>query len=225
MLAREVPYTVIQKFLQERGLKLSTMTISRHKNKCLQNAKVVVARAITNKEARDRVANDSGGRTEAKRVERTIINANPAYAPTPAAQAKQRQWEKYLEELKEDADVLNELLWLMAVSKERVSRAIAEETNSGLILSTTNSAINGYSKLVYNFHDITSGMDNLQRLRYIQLVQLLNHILCNSDVSDRTRFELLQLLEDEKVKAEIRQQIQEQAENEQKTQESADLGS
>jgi len=210
MLSKGVPYSVIVKWAHDRAFDLSSMTVSRHKNRCLAGAKTATARAVVATKQKKRT--DKTGRKAAKRLERVIVNANPNYTSDDAYVEKGKSYERYVKQLQGDIDILNELLWTMGVSKERVDRAIQEETNSGLVLATTGSALKDYGNLLSKFHDITSGMDSLQQIRYVQLVQMLNLILCNSAVSDRTRFELMELLQDQQLKRELEEQVAQQQE-------------
>lgn len=205
MLARNTPYSVIVSYLKDRNFSVSEMTVSRHKRKCLKNIKTNTVRVL--KATRVKRDRDADGSKEAKRIDQVIQGSRIVAASSASTKAAQQSYLIHLKKMKEDIDILNELLYVLAVSKDRVERALAEEHATGLIMNTTATAIKNYEGALKDFHEITSGMDSLQKLRYVQLVQMINAILCSTTISDRTRYELLALMEDEDARKRMLEQI------------------
>jgi len=218
MLGKSVPYSVIEAFLKDKGFLVSAMSISRHKNRCLANAKVNVRR-VTHREAAKQTPNNKDGtkRGKTKRVETLIQGPQKGWNENPTNvrgqvckdefENRQRVWEAEIERMKEDFDILTEFVYLISVAKDRVDRGVQEERRSSLVLATTGAAIKDYGVLLDKFNTITAGMDSIARLKYIQLIQMFNALFCNSKLSDRSRFELMSLLDDPDTKKELEDQI------------------
>jgi len=210
MLSRRVAYRLIKAFLKERAYEISEMAISRHKRNCLEKgAKAVVRRVATRSKARTKKAatDDAEQTRDARRQELVIRSTMPDNAPASSRPDRQRRFVRYLKKMKEDVDVFSESIWLLALSKDRVERAIEEEIDTGLVISTTGQAIKEYGWLLRQFHEMSQGLDSLAKLRYVQMIQLLNTIIGSAKLSDRTRFEIMGLLQDPEAKGEIEAQV------------------
>ena len=203
MLDSSMPYPVIVEFLKTKGIEISTMTVSRHKNNCLegkkkpkqlQKGKAKAAQSKAKKKVKKASKKDKD-----KRLQDTfdaIDSASNDNLPIDERRRRLRVFREKMDELEEDCDVIGELRDLLLMHKSRVLMAMAEEEESGLILGTTSSAMKEYKDALKLYKDATEGMDSLQQLRYAQLNQMIGQVFCSAKISDRTRFELNVILKD-----------------------------
>jgi len=205
MLKNKVPYKTIVLFLKDKGIKLSDQSVSRHKRNHLtkrNTPRQVQKRKIQNvqRRANNRLKKEKDDPNEALRDDNQIIynTTTPIYARRSDKRASGQQQIQYLaqlEKLKEDVDVVNEMLYVLAVSKDRVERSLVEEADSGLIMSTTGQAIKDYGTQLKVFQDMTAGMESLTKLRFAQLVQMIGNVFVQQPLTDANRFAMLQLVE------------------------------
>ena len=207
MLKNKVPYTTICKFLADKGIKLSDQSVSRHKRNHLtkthkprqvQSKKI----AATQQRARGRLNKERNNPNKALQDDHRLLynTTQPIYARASdnrESRNTQIQYLKQLELLKEDIDVVNEMLYVLAVSKDRVERALVEEADAGLIMATTGSAIKDYGSQLKVFQEMTAGMESLTKLRFAQLVQMIGNVFVQQPLTDANRHAMLMLLEGE----------------------------
>lgn len=199
MLTRGVSYPIIQEFLKEKGIKLTTQSISRHnknhvknnqKPKQLQKKGLIKAKLLANpKKKEPRTPNQ-----ELKKDNQIQMQVE-RYVPKDTHPDKHRlQYEQELKKMTEDVDVINEYLFAMGVAKDRLKRGLAEEADSGLVLATTGNAIKDYTMMLKTFNEITAGMESLQKLRFAQLAQMIGNLFIQTPLTDKTRSELLEVV-------------------------------
>lgn len=196
MLRQSVPYTVIVKYLKDKNIKLTTQSVCRHKINHydkkglkptqLQKKGIVNARKRANPKTHD---DDS----KLSRGDQKIQTNNAKYAKDKQTWQRKIDYENELKKLQENVDVVNEMIELLAISKDRVKRSIKEEDENKMVLTTTGNAIRDYGKLIKDFQEITSGMDQTS-LRFAQLVQLVGNLFATAPLTDKSRAELLELV-------------------------------
>jgi hypothetical protein len=196
MLRRGVSYPTIALFLKEKGIKLSTQSISRHnknhvkkneKPKQVQKKGLIKVKQLANPKKREpqtpnqRLKKDNQIQTQQERFIPQDIHGDK----------HNLQYEQELKKMTEDVDVINEYLFAMGVAKDRLKRGLDEEADSGLVLATTGNAIKDYTGMLKNFNEITAGMESLQKLRFAQLAQMIGNLFIQTPLTDKTRAELL----------------------------------
>jgi len=207
-LANGVTQSKIVAFLSGKGIELSTMSVSRHNRNCRLHQKKPQQIQKGNIRAATQKAN--GGLSQklsdpdaalGKIVDQTID-------PPPAGGNKNRGrktdnnlkgHEKILKQLKDDFDIYNEYLYVLAVAKDRVERGRIEEETSQLVLATTGRANADYGALLKNFHEITQGMESLESLRMAELVYMIGDIFSKAPLTDQARHQFLTLMKDQEV--------------------------
>lgn len=207
MLLNRVPYSVIVKFLYDKGgLVISEQSISRHKkNHLMTNKKPRQIQKQKIKNAQNR-AKGNGTLPPNKQMAKTqqVVNSRRPAPSTPLDQKRQaKSYENELAKMEQDIDVIRELTFVLAVSKDRIEKGIQEEEDTGMVLSTTGNALKDYSKALKDFHDITAGMESITKLRYAQLAQMLSNVFASNELSDQTRKELLDLMMAENVVVDV----------------------
>lgn len=196
LLAKGMSYPIIVKFLKDKGINLSTQSVYRHNHKhrlANEKPKQIQKGKIRNAQSRARSRKKSTKKTV--RADNKVIQAtSPAVPRTHSERAKEIQYQKYLSRMKEDIDVIDEMLYVLSVSKDRVERALAEEQESGLVLATTGQAVKDYQQALAKFNEITSGMDSITQLRFAQLVNMVGNVFTQGPITDQTRHDLLQMM-------------------------------
>ena len=205
MLGKKVTQAAVAAWLLTKGLKLSDMSVSRHHNNCVkgkkkptkhQKGKVVKMTAASKKTAKKAKDNLKDMKEDpnkvlnkqSKKFQEIIKEENEG------KKKKLKGFDKILHEMTDDVNVVNEMVWLMAVGKDRVHRALGEEKINQLVLATTGKAIADYGKLVKDFNEITTGMDSLSSMRFAQFASMMMNIFGHTALTDQTRKELLDLI-------------------------------
>ena len=205
MLKNKVPYKTIVLFLKDKGIKLSDQSVSRHKRNHItkrHQTRQVQKRKIQSvqRRANNRLNKERNNPNDALQDDNRILynTTTPIYArrsDTRESRSQQIQYMKQLEILKEDIDVVNEMLYVLAVSKDRVERSLVEEADSGLIMATTGTAIKDYGTQLKVFQEMTAGMESLTKLRFAQLVQMIGNVFVQQPLTDANRHAMLMLLD------------------------------
>ena len=207
-LKHGLTYASVCAFLKDKGLILSEQSISRHnknhrlsnkKPKQVQKGNIKRAKAKANppEPAPDRTpAGKKRGKFHDGNIKRDILLEETELAKRKSTIKEQElSYAKELEALSQDIDVIKEYIELLAISKNRIKRALDEEDDTGLVLATTSTALKDYQSALKNFHEITSGMESITKLRFSQLVQMVGNIFVQAPLTDQARLELLTLLE------------------------------
>lgn len=126
--------------------------------------------------------------------QRVIMSATQK-SMTPVEKKRRFSYLNTLANMKKDINVMDEYVYVIAVSRDRVERALDEEAKSGLVLGTTATAISDYGKLLKMFKEATSGMESLTQLRFAQIVNMVGNVFTQTGISDKTRAELLAVME------------------------------
>jgi len=200
LLEKKMPYSFIVNFLKGKGIDLSAQSISRHNtNHRLSNKKDKQVQKKGILKAKEKAKtyvpptfNDSIG---LKAKDKPPVCPEPNHEDVTTQRSKAMSYQKEFEKMSQDIDVIKEFMEVLAIAKDRVKRGLNEEQDSGLVLATTGNAIKDYGVALKNFHEITSGMESITKLRYAQLVQLVGNVFSQAVISDQTKHELLTLVQ------------------------------
>ena len=199
-LSKGIPYKTIVLYLKDKGIELSNTSVGRHNNnhrlndlKPKQIQKGNIQRAKTRAKGNTK---KHATRTDLEtKSNKRVVNNVTRTPPNREAAKEKASYMYYLRKMREDINVINELLELMAIQKDRLHRANEEEADTNLILATTTNVIKDYRQSLKDFHDITSGMESIKELRMAEMIQMIVGLLMRESISDQTRFELLTLME------------------------------
>jgi hypothetical protein len=201
-----MPYSFIANYLKDKGIILSTQSIMRHnKNHRLSDKKPrqiqkkgIIKSINKARQAKEPTESDirfiKKGHQFASREDFPPVCPEPSFEARSNKEQKELSYAKELDKMTQDIDVIKEYMEVLAIAKDRVKRGLHEETDSGLVLATTGNAIKDYGQALKNFHEITSGMESITKLRFAQLVQLIGNVFVQTTISDQTRAELLKLI-------------------------------
>jgi len=207
LLEKGMPYSFIVHFLHDKGIQISEQSVSRHNNnhrlnhkkpkklskkemlKAKTQAKTYIPPTFEDKKFHGK------NHHFRKSVDMPPVCPETGFEQTDLKHSKEMSYTKELEKMTQDIDVIKEYMEVLAIAKDRVKRGLHEETDSGLVLATTGNAIKDYAAALKNFHEITSGMESITKLRFAQLVQIVGNIFTQATITDQTRLELLTLLE------------------------------
>lgn len=207
LLQKGMPYSFITGFLHDKGIALSEQSVSRHNNKHrLRNEKPKQIQKKGIMKAQAKAKGYTAPTFEGEKFQRkghlfVKLKDLPPVCPETGFESntlkeeRQMSYAKELAKMSQDIDVIKEYMEVLAIAKDRVKRGLHEETDSGLVLATTGNAIKDYAAALKNFHEITSGMESITKLRFAQLVQIVGNIFTQTTITDQTRAELLGLLE------------------------------
>ena len=63
-----------------------------------------------------------------------------------------------------------------------------------MLLNTVDRGINTYSQLVIKFKEMMSGAESLEKLRYVQLQNMIATLFASGDVPENIQFTMMNLL-------------------------------
>jgi len=199
MLEKNVPQTVVVAYLKDKGLILSAMSVSRHLHNCLlkdgKKQRQVQKGGIRNAQAQAKHNTKKGKDVKLRSNQKNMNRTDTNHARDTNGARKRRAYIAELEKLEKDVDVVNEYVFILKASKERVARGLVEEDTANLVLATTGKALSDYGALLQKFNEITQGMESLQSLRFAELIQMVGNMFAKTPITDRSRNELLNVVD------------------------------
>ena len=162
----------VVKWLEKKGIKISQASIGRHYNNHLQK--------------NTQNAGYEKGVEYASNVRSKHPNCKTNQPATPETTNPETQIiltepEKIYEQMKNEFDAFNEMLKTIAIQKARLNAGLVEEGKAQMLLNTVDRSIQTYSALIIKFKEMMSGAESLERLRYVQLQNLIAEIFASGD--------------------------------------------
>ena len=124
----------------------------------------------------------------------TTLHKDPEASIMPETQVILTEPEKIYEQMKNEFDAFNEMLKVIAIQKARLNAGIIEERNAQMLLNTVDRSIQTYSQLVVKFKEMMSGAETLEKLRYVQLQNMIGTLFTSTDLPESIQFAMMNLL-------------------------------
>lgn len=199
MLSKGVNYPTVVKFLQDKAIPISSVSVGRHNNNH-RLASIGVKKKITTKSKKKstkpkrrkgRAAQTTFGDTHKLREER----AKAAFERDLTEIEKRRKKVlKNVMKLEEDFNVLDELSLTVQLTKDRMFRAIEEEQDTKLVLPVTSHAFKDHIQAMKVYTETSSGM-NKTEYNFAQLVNVVGSIFALPALSDKAKGEMLDVID------------------------------
>jgi len=181
----------ISKWLEAQGESISQASIGRHyKNHVLKKRSNAGYKKAVNR-ASDIRANHDHWKSKDQKSTSNPPNNNP---PVTNQTLCKTQGELIYEKMKEEFDAFNEMLKTIAIQKARMNAGLQEEQDAKMLLNTVDKSINTYAQLIAKFRDMMSGADSLERLRMVQLQNMIATIFSGENMPDNVKFTMMNLL-------------------------------
>ncbi len=202
MLSKKVNYPTIVKYLQDKGIKISNVSVGRHNNNHRLASKATKKKSVKKKTTKKR-AKGKASQTSFGDHNKVNENRNLAAFERDLAEVEKRRKKvlKNIANISQDIDVIEKIALTVQLAEDRLFRAIEEEHDTKMVLTVTSGAFKDHLTALKHYHEITAGLDSATQLRFAQMVNLVGNVFVGQPMSDKARHDMLEMMTEHDLNA------------------------